>query len=139
MMFDKVLVAVDGSPHAVRALDATAELVSLAGGEARVVHVREVEIHSRSGEVAEETRDESGAVLDTALTTLKDKGVTATGVVRTSVNSHVVREVLDEAEEWGATVIVLASRGLSDLAGLVIGSTTHKILHLGSLPVLVVR
>jgi nucleotide-binding universal stress UspA family protein len=35
--------------------------------------------------------------------------------------------------------MVLASRGLSDLAGLVIGSTTHKVLHLGHFPVLVVR
>ncbi len=139
MMFDKVLIAVDGSTHAGRALEAGAELVSLAGGEARVVHVRDVEVHSRSGEIADENRDEASEIVDGALATLKEHGVAATGNVRTSLNSHVVREILDEADEWGATVVVMASRGLSDLVGLVIGSTTHKILHLGHLPVLVVR
>jgi len=36
-------------------------------------------------------------------------------------------------------VVVLGARGLTDLEGLVMGSTTHKVLHLGTLPVLVVR
>jgi nucleotide-binding universal stress UspA family protein len=51
----------------------------------------------------------------------------------------VASQILEEGDEWGASVMVLASRGLSDLAGLVIGSTTHKVLHLGHFPVLVVR
>jgi nucleotide-binding universal stress UspA family protein len=33
----------------------------------------------------------------------------------------------------------LGSRGHTELVGLIIGSTTHKVLHLGTLPVLVVR
>ena len=65
--------------------------------------------------------------------------MTATGNLRTALTGHVATEILDEANEWGASVIVLASRGLTDLAGLVIGSTTHKVLHLGHIPVLVVR
>jgi nucleotide-binding universal stress UspA family protein len=36
-------------------------------------------------------------------------------------------------------VIVLGSRGLTELAGLIIGSVTHRILHLSTLPVVVVR
>jgi len=46
---------------------------------------------------------------------------------------------LDEATESQASLIVIGSRGLSDLIGMVVGSTTHKVLHLGTLPVLVVR
>lgn len=41
-MFEKVLVAIDGSPHSERALSAAQQLASLWGGEVRVVHVREV-------------------------------------------------------------------------------------------------
>jgi nucleotide-binding universal stress UspA family protein len=33
----------------------------------------------------------------------------------------------------------MGSRGSSDLAGLVLGSTAHKVIHLADRPVLVVR
>jgi len=36
-------------------------------------------------------------------------------------------------------MIVLGSRGLSTLGGLLLGSVAHKILHLATCPVLVVR
>jgi nucleotide-binding universal stress UspA family protein len=36
-------------------------------------------------------------------------------------------------------VIVMGSRGRGDLAGLVLGSTAHKVIHLADRPVLVVR
>jgi nucleotide-binding universal stress UspA family protein len=36
-------------------------------------------------------------------------------------------------------VIVMGSRGRSDLTGLVLGSTAHKVIHLTDRPVLVVR
>jgi nucleotide-binding universal stress UspA family protein len=39
----------------------------------------------------------------------------------------------------GADVIVMGSRGRGDLAGLVLGSTAHKVIHLADRPVLVVR
>jgi nucleotide-binding universal stress UspA family protein len=48
-------------------------------------------------------------------------------------------EICDEAREVGATAIVSGSRGLTDLEGFIVGSTTHKLLHLSHLAVLVVR
>jgi nucleotide-binding universal stress UspA family protein len=44
-----------------------------------------------------------------------------------------------EAKDFAAGVIVMGSRGRGDLAGLVLGSTAHKVIHLADLPVLVVR
>jgi nucleotide-binding universal stress UspA family protein len=38
-----------------------------------------------------------------------------------------------------ADVIVMGSRGLSDVRGMLVGSVTHKVLHLVHRPVLVVR
>jgi len=66
-------------------------------------------------------------------------GIAATGVVRDSHAGRVASEILDEAADSKASVVVVGARGLTDLAGLMLGSTTHKILHLGTLPILVVR
>ena len=63
----------------------------------------------------------------------------ATGTVRSALTAYVAVEILDEAEKCGATVIVMGCRGVSDLLGLLVGSTTHKVLHLGRLPVLLIR
>jgi nucleotide-binding universal stress UspA family protein len=54
-------------------------------------------------------------------------------------HSEVSERVLAAAREHDADVIVMGSRGRGDLAGLVLGSTAHKVIHLADRPVLVVR
>ncbi len=49
------------------------------------------------------------------------------------------REIVDDAAEHDVGVIVMGSTGKGDLAGLVLGSTAHKVIHLTDRPVLVVR
>jgi nucleotide-binding universal stress UspA family protein len=140
-VFEKVLVAIDGSPHAAQALGAAQQLAKLGGAEVRVVHVREIALDpgASSGALPSEGTDEAEKLVDDAVAELTKAGLSVTGTVRGALAGHVAKELLEEASECGASVMVLASRGLSDLAGLVVGSTTHKVLHLGHLPVLVVR
>jgi len=138
-MFEHILTALDGSPHDVKTLAATKELAQLSGGHVRVVHVREGHFIGRAGFVPSEEPDTASQVVDRAVAELVDAGVKATGTVRASLSGLVVAEILAEAEESGASVIVMGSRGVNDLTGLLVGSTAHKVLHLGRLPVLVTR
>lgn len=66
-------------------------------------------------------------------------GVKAHGEVRHTVFGYAAREIVEDAKSLDAGVIVMGSRGRGDLAGLVLGSTAHKVIHLADRPVLVVR
>jgi nucleotide-binding universal stress UspA family protein len=137
-MYSTVLVAVDHSEISDRALAAARELASLSDGEVWVLHVREREI-TRGGLVPTESDAEAEAAVTAAASGLTEAGVRAHGMVRGAVFGHAAREIVEAAKEHGADVIVMGSRGRSDLAGLVLGSTTHKVIHLADRPVLVVR
>jgi nucleotide-binding universal stress UspA family protein len=138
--YEKILVAVDQSPVAEREVAAARELAQLSKGEVRVLHLREREIlGGRGGVVAFETGDEASAIVDGAVQALADRGITASGQARNTVYGHAAKEIVEEAKEFGAEVIVMGSRGHGDLAGLVVGSTAHKVIHLTDRPVLVVR
>ena len=138
-MFESILIALDGSEHDRKALEATKELAKLSEATVRVVHVREGDFVVRLGFVAREEHDEASKLVDAAVAELVAGGVKATGTLRSSLPNLVALEILEEAEESGASVIVMGTRGVSDLKGLLVGSTTHKVLHLGRLPVLVMR
>lgn len=60
-------------------------------------------------------------------------------MVRSTIYGYAAREIVDEAKNHDADVIIMGTRGRGDLAGLVIGGTTHKVIHFADRPVLVVR
>ncbi|HVC69186.1 MAG TPA: universal stress protein [Acidimicrobiales bacterium] len=138
-MFETILTALDGSEHDTKALVATAELAKLNEATVRIVHVREGDFVGRAGFIAREDNEGASALVDHAVATLVASGAKASGTVRSSLPNLVAREILDEAHDCGASVIVMGARGLSDLKGLLFGSNTHKVLHLGHLPVLIIR
>lgn len=43
------------------------------------------------------------------------------------------------AKEKHCDQIIMGTRGLSDIAGLILGSISHKVLHLSDVPVLLVK
>jgi nucleotide-binding universal stress UspA family protein len=138
-MFEKLLVPLDESEYAERVLDAASEVAAKFGSEVRVLHVLELGFVGRAGSVPLEGHDEVHKLVNDAVAELESRGVKATGDVRAAQHGKVAVEICDEAREVGATAIVTGSRGLTDLEGIFLGSTTHKLLHLSHLPILVIR
>ncbi len=138
-MFQKVLVAIDGSEHSKPVLKAAAELASQVGSTLRVIHVLEMGFAGRAGQVELEDQSEVQKLVDDAVGGLTAGGASATGNVRAAQHGRVAGEIADEADEWGADAIVTGTRGLTDIEGVLLGSTTHKLLHVTRVPVLVVR
>jgi len=138
-MYDKILVAIDHSAASDRALAAAKDLATLSKGEVWVLHLQEREVIARMGDVPVESESEAGATVEDAVKLLADAGLRAHGEVRETLFGHAAREIIADAKLHDVGVIVMGSRGRSELAGLVLGSTAHKVIHLTERPVLVVR
>jgi nucleotide-binding universal stress UspA family protein len=101
--------------------------------------VREREVIPQLSLPPTESEGEAEAGVKAAVAALVEAGVTAHAEVADVVFGHAAREIVDMARQHDAGVIVMGSRGRSDLKGLVLGSTAHKVIHLTDRPVLVVR
>jgi nucleotide-binding universal stress UspA family protein len=137
-----ILVAVDGSAHAERALKFAAGLAGSLGATLLLVTVDEP--GPLKGEVAEFARTENLGrqdvadwILSTARSLAADAG--AKTIETDTASGDPAGAILRAADEHGADMIVLGARGLSDLQGLIVGSVSHKVLSLTKLPCLIVR
>jgi nucleotide-binding universal stress UspA family protein len=135
-----ILLAVDGSAPSTRAVETTMEFAPCVGAEVIVLHVRETEAVPWTAQTVElTTTGEAAALVDGVARRMKDAGLAARGEITDAMHGSAAREILRTARDEDAGMIVMGSRGLSDLAGLVMGSVAHKVLHLADRPVLVVR
>jgi len=138
-MYEKVLVAIDHSDASQHALAAARELARLSQGEAWVLHVREREVIPRMGLVPTESDAEAAEQVKAAAAALAEAGVTVHAELTDAVFGQAAQVIVETARQHEVGVIVMGSRGRSDLAGLILGSTAHKVIHLADRPVLVVR
>jgi nucleotide-binding universal stress UspA family protein len=76
-------------------------------------------------------------ILDSAEHEARERG--AKDIERIAEDGDVVNRVLQVAADAGADLIVTGSRGLSDLKGMLVGSTSHKLSHHADCTVVTVR
>jgi nucleotide-binding universal stress UspA family protein len=86
-----------------------------------------------------ETAGDAQQEVDAAVAMLARAGVKAHGETRHAIHGYAAREIIDSAAEHNAGTIMMGSKGRGDLAGLLLGSTAHKVFHLADRAVLVVR
>jgi nucleotide-binding universal stress UspA family protein len=139
-MYERLLLAVDRSDVAEEAINAASGMASLSNGEVWVLHVIENEIVGRGGGAfAIESDAQAQSVVEHAARQLDAAGIKTHYEVRNAIHGQAAREIAAAAHAHDVGVIVMGSRGRGDLAGLVLGSTAHKVIHLSDRPVLVVR
>jgi nucleotide-binding universal stress UspA family protein len=137
-MFGTVMLAVDGSEHAKNATALAAKLASATGDKVVVVHLIE-RIITRGGAFDLETRVEADALANEHLEVLRGVGVSCRPMVETVMQHLVPTALAQAAEDLDAGLVIVGSRGLSDLRSMLLGGVTHKLLHLTERPVLLAR
>jgi nucleotide-binding universal stress UspA family protein len=140
-VYDTILVAVDRSEASDRAVAAACDLARSTGDSIRLVHVLErVMVGARGGGNYElEEPEEVRELLSKEIAAVTAAAIPVTAEVRHATVGHAAREIVDAAAANGAGLIVMGSRGRSELAALLVGSTAFKVLHLVDRPVLVVH
>jgi nucleotide-binding universal stress UspA family protein len=140
-MFKTILLAVDGSEHAEKAAELAAQLAREQNDEIVVTHVTELmpsRYQVQPGLDFEFDKDAIELAKGYAADMEAD-GLKVRVELRHSQYGHIARIITNLADELDAGLIVMGSRGRSDLSALLLGSVAHKVLHLSRRPVLIAR
>jgi nucleotide-binding universal stress UspA family protein len=137
-MPEKVLLATDGSKDAALAARAAVDVCEGKGADLHVVHVwysvptarlrpfMQAELKRVGKELLEEgvkrVEDSGGHVNDTHL-----------------LEGRAADEILDLAEQIGADLVVVGSRGLGTVGRIALGSVSEAVIHHSRWPVLMLR
>lgn len=139
----KVLLATDGSKDAALAARAATDLSIQTGAELHLVHVWKP-LDATAGYPGEALavdldRLESRAadILEAESGRITESGAKVAGEHLES--GPVPDKILDVAEEIGADMIVVGSRGLGRVKRLLLGSVSEAVVHHARCPVLVLR
>lgn len=142
-----ILVPFDGSGFANRAIDYACDLATKYGAKLVLLHA----IDYRFGRLPDELhrfavsehlngRDEVYAVVEKLLESaeLRARNAGVENVETVSRAGDAATEILDTIKSVDADHIVMGSRGLSELKGLLVGSVSQKVVAHAGIPVTIV-
>ena len=136
-MFGSIVVGVDASGHADHAVSMAAKIA--AETKDKVVVFHGVPVRAAKGTVyVTESTDDAQRLVDRYVAQLAAAGVPATGEVHRELAVGIGGALLDVALSHHAGLIVVGTRGRSDLTSMLLGSVAHEVVHKSALPVLVV-
>jgi nucleotide-binding universal stress UspA family protein len=139
-MFNKILVAYDGSEGAKLALEKAADLVKFASAELHLLAVGRIpeyaETVSETEEAREQARSYYSKIMEDATDHLKQLGLSA--------NVHIdfgkpADTILRIAENSGVDLLVLGTNPHSPVRRRVLGATVDKVIDHAHCSVLVIR
>lgn len=148
-MYQRILVAIDGSENSKRAAQWAVDLAKKEGSSLFVVSVVPTPSYSSSTtpgatasspvkEFMDRARMAAEGNVQDVVTTATANGTKVRGEIIENVPS-VAEAITDYAEEWKVELIVVGTRGLSGFRKLLLGSVSGALISHASCSVLVVR
>jgi nucleotide-binding universal stress UspA family protein len=126
-MYKRVLVPVDGSEIADRALDEAINLTKGHPVEMKIVFIGNDD-------------ESSHEVIEVAMTRAVNAGLNPeSGLLGKFETEEIADVILQEATEWAADLIVMGTHGRRGMAHMFLGSVAEGVIRASPVPVLVVR
>jgi len=129
-VYEKILVAVDGSESSQHALDHAAPLARAFGAKVLVLTVAEDEWDHEDRKAA------ARKIVNEAISAASLEGVETVPLVAFGEPEDQIVEI---AEDQEADLIVVGNRGLSGLRSFLLGSVSYKVARSAHRPVLIVH
>lgn len=145
MTYSKIVVPLDGSGWAARAVSHAARIARNNNAELILLHIyhsplseyRDSLSLANQTELIDQERERIKNHLISLRTDLRSQGITVRGHIIDGRDpaSNIVKYVRAE----GADLVVMSSHGRTGLARFIFGSVAHKVMQALSVPVLLVR
>ncbi|HEY9501673.1 MAG TPA: universal stress protein [Pyrinomonadaceae bacterium] len=145
----KILLAVDGSIYSDSVVEELAKRPWPPGSEVKVITAAEIPVPvgmepwavspDYFEELDKSVRQAAQAVIDNALTKLKTIAVESLKIGSEIIQGSPRQVIVDEAESWGADLIMMGSRGLGAWSRLLLGSVSSAVVHHAKCSVEIVR
>jgi nucleotide-binding universal stress UspA family protein len=139
-MFKHIVVAIDGSEHGWRALEYARHVAECEGASLWLVHAfphtSDLLGYEAYDRLISERTKAGQIVLDQAQERLGD---TALEVHQELLEGPAAEGILRVAETRNADLIVMGTRGLGSLGGLLLGSVSSKVVQHAHCPVMLAR
>ena len=144
-MFSRILVGLDGSEYSLKALEFAVDLAKKYSSQLVLIHVVMRQIYAinppeagilAGTAIVRELEAEGKAILAKGEETVKAQGLPVEARLRQGVPAE---ELLRAAADEKADLIVLGSRGLSQVKAFLLGSVSDKVSHHAKCPTLIVR
>ena len=138
-MLKNILVPVDGSEHALKAMELAGDLAEKYNGDLTVLHVSTKAISKEfrgfiDVEYSEKERKNIGGIWEKTGTILINELIKKAKLVKPP-KTHVLygdptANIIEYVKKNNIDAVVMGSRGMSDLKGLLVGSVSHKVSNL---------
>lgn len=143
-MVNQMLLATDGSENALRAAKHAAALMK----KNRDIKITVLNVRSPGENLVRFQPWISSQEIDDQMKKIAENVVGNTKAVfdeaGLKVNTKIIegepgKDIAAFANENGYGQIIMGSRGLSELSGIIMGSVSHQVLHFANCPVLIVK
>ena len=145
-MFNKIVVPLDGSEYAHRALEIAIELAKKYSASLVIVHVVPAASALITGpevttapillNLSNELEESGRRILEGGAKKAQEVGVPVTTVLE---HGNISDNIIRIAENEKADLIVIGERGLGAVARFFLGSVANKVSHHAKCPVLIVK
>lgn len=139
--FRQILVAIDGSEHAMKALETAKTLSKQLQGNLHltVLHVNPTLSMNEPPvgiDVDERIEEEGRHILEPAADYLKDEGISYRVLAGHGDPASFICKIADQEK---ADLIIMGTRGQGLVSELILGSVSHHVIQHASCPVLTVK
>ena len=142
MLPSKILVPVDGSPASLRAVDFAIAMANQNPGTSLVLlNVQNISAMELNGAAMgsdwqEAASQASAKALKEAIGKAEAAGIAFKSIVRTGQTAETIAQA---AHDEGVGHIVMGTRGLGSIQGLLLGSVAMKVIHLAEVPITLLK